>query len=100
MRRGSSGRPAAFVTLLFVLAGTGCATGPQRRPTSIASGASGGIYQPVAETIARIARETSGLGLSLTVEATAGSVANVQLLSAGEVQLALVQTDIAYYAAQ
>jgi TRAP transporter TAXI family solute receptor len=70
------------------------------RPTSIASGAVGGIYQPIAEAIARIARETSGLNLPLTVESTGASVANVQLLSEGKVQLALVQNDIAFYASR
>jgi hypothetical protein len=70
------------------------------RPASIASGAVGGVYQPIAQAIAKIARETSGLDLPLTVESTGASVANVQLLSEGKVQLALVQNDIAFYAAQ
>jgi TRAP transporter TAXI family solute receptor len=70
------------------------------RPTSIASGAAGGVYQPVAEAIARIARESAGLNLPLTVESTGASVANLQLLGAGKVQLALAQNDIAYYAEQ
>ena len=98
MRRGKPGRPGALVLVLLLLAGTGCATTPPVRPSSIASGAVGGIYQPIAETIARIARETSGLDLPLTVESTGASVANVQLLSEGKVQLALVQNDIAFYA--
>jgi TRAP transporter TAXI family solute receptor len=68
------------------------------KPNSIASGAVGGIYQPIAEAIAKIARETPGLNLPLTVEATGASVANVQLLGYGKVQLALVQNDIAFYA--
>jgi TRAP-type uncharacterized transport system substrate-binding protein len=67
------------------------------RPTSLASGAAGGVYQPIAEAIAR---ESPGLMLPLTVESTGASVANMQLLTEGKVQLALVQNDIAYYAAQ
>jgi TRAP transporter TAXI family solute receptor len=70
------------------------------RPTSIASGAAGGVYQPVAEAIARIARESPGLNLPLTVESTGASVANLQLIGAGKVQLALAQNDIVYYADQ
>jgi TRAP transporter TAXI family solute receptor len=70
------------------------------RPTSIAAGAAGGVYQPVAETIARIARESPGLNLPLAVESTGASVANLQLLGTGKVQLALAQNDIAYYAEQ
>jgi TRAP transporter TAXI family solute receptor len=54
----------------------------------------------VAETIARIARESPGLNLPLAVESTGASVANLQLLGTGKVQLALAQNDIAYYAEQ
>ena len=100
MRRGRRGRPGALVLVLLLLGVAGCAMAPPVRPTSIASGAVGGIYQPIAEVIARIARETSGLDLPLTVESTGASVANVQLLSEGKVQLALVQNDIAFYAHQ
>jgi TRAP transporter TAXI family solute receptor len=67
------------------------------RPTSLASGAVGGVYQPIAEVIAKIGRDG---GLPLTVESTGASVANALLLSEGRVQLALVQNDIAFYAAQ
>ena len=95
------GRPASAVGLvLSVLVAAGCTSAPPVRPTSIASGAAGGIYQPIAETIAKISRESPGLGLPLTVESTGASVANVQLLAEGRVQLALVQNDIAHYAAE
>ena len=97
-----SGRPVgpSHCPVLLLLATAGCAVAPGVRPTSIASGAVGGVYQPIAETIARIARETAGLNLPLTVESTGASVANVLLLGEGKVQLALVQNDIAFYAAQ
>jgi TRAP transporter TAXI family solute receptor len=98
MRGRTAGRPVALVAALLALAATGCATAPRVKPNSIASGAVGGIYQPIAEAIAKIARETPGLDLPLTVEATGASVSNVQLLGDGKVQLALVQNDIAFYA--
>jgi uncharacterized protein len=101
MRRG---RPHRATTprglVLLGLLAVGCATAPPARPTSIAAGAAGGVYQPVAAAIARIARESPGLNLPLTVESTGASVANLQLLAAGKVQLALAQNDIVYYAAQ
>jgi uncharacterized protein len=100
MSHRRAGRPLALIAVLVTLAVAGCATAPIVRPSSIASGAVGGIYQPIGDTIARIARETPGLDLPLSVEATGASVANVQLLGAGKVQLALVQNDIAYYASQ
>jgi TRAP transporter TAXI family solute receptor len=85
---------------LLGLAASGCASASSVRPTSIASGAVGGVYQPLAETIARIAKESPGLNLPLTVESTGASVANLQLLSEGRVHLALAQNDMAYYAAE
>jgi TRAP transporter TAXI family solute receptor len=97
MHRRRPGTPAVLVPTILLLA-AGCATTPPVRPTSIASGASGGIYQPIAAAIAKIAGGAPGLNLPLTVETTGASVANVQLLSEGGVQLALVQNDIAYYA--
>jgi hypothetical protein len=98
MCRRTPGRPVAFAAALLAFVTAGCVMAPPVRPTSIASGAVGGIYQPIAEAIARIARETPGLDLPLTVESTGASVANVQLLGDGKVQLALVQNDIAFYA--
>jgi uncharacterized protein len=100
MRRLGSGRPLALLTGLLSLAAVGCVTEPPVRPTSLASGAAGGVYQPIADAIARIAKETPGLDLPLTVEATGASVANIQLLSDGKVQLALAQNDIAFYASE
>ena len=101
MRRGRPARPFRFlgVTVLGLVV-AGCTSGPPVRPSSIASGAAGGVYQPIAETIARVAKESPGLNLPLSVESTGASVANLQLLSEGKVQLALAQNDIAYYAEQ
>jgi TRAP transporter TAXI family solute receptor len=98
MRRGrpAGALPYLGLTLLGLVA-AGCAG---VRPTSIASGAAGGVYQPIAEAIARIAQGSPGLNLPLTVESTGASVANVQLLAQGKVQLALAQNDIVYYAEQ
>jgi hypothetical protein len=100
MRRRRSGRSLALVAVLLSLAAASCETGPPVRPTSLASGAAGGVYQPVADAIARIAKDTPGLDLPLTVEATGASVANIQLLSEGKVQLALAQNDIVFYATE
>jgi len=101
MHPGSPARSLmSFGLILLAVVAAGCATAPPVRPSAIASGAAGGVYQPLAETIARIARDSPGLNLPLTVESTGASVANLQLLGAGKVQLALAQNDIAYYAEQ
>jgi TRAP transporter TAXI family solute receptor len=97
MRPGRLGTVGLVGLVVGGLVGGGCAKQPPVRPTSLASGAVGGIYQPIAEAIAKIGRES---GLPLTVESTGASVANAMLLSEGRVQLALVQNDIAYYASQ
>jgi TRAP transporter TAXI family solute receptor len=78
---------------LASLAAGGCAS---LEPKTIASGAAGGVYYPLAGAIARIAEKDAGL--KLAVQATGGSVANAELLRNEQVQLALIQNDIAYYA--
>jgi uncharacterized protein len=100
MRRRRSGRSIALLTVLLSVAVAGCVTEPPVKPTSLASGAAGGIYQPIAEAIAKIAKDTPGLDLPLSVESTGASVANIQLLGDGKVQLALAQNDIVFYAAE
>jgi TRAP transporter TAXI family solute receptor len=96
MRPAKPGTAGLVALVLWALTVGGCTSTPVR-PTSLASGAVGGIYQPIAEAIAKIGRDS---GLPLTVESTGASVANALLLSEGRVQLALVQNDIAYYASQ
>ena len=100
MRRRRPGRSFALLTVLLSLAATGCTLEPPVKPTSLASGAAGGVYQPIADAIAKIAKDTPGLDLPLSVEATGASIANIQLLGDGKVQLALAQNDIVFYAAE
>ena len=100
MRRRRPGRPLVLMTGLLALALAGCATELPVKPTSLASGAAGGVYQPIAATIAMTAKDTPGLDLPLSVEATGASIANIQLLSDGKVQLALAQNDIVFYATE
>ncbi|MCG8461883.1 MAG: TAXI family TRAP transporter solute-binding subunit, partial [Holophagales bacterium] len=61
---------------------------PAPRELVIAAGASGGAYYPVAESYAESVAQYE---LTLEVRETAGSVENLRLLEAGEVDLALVQ---------
>ena len=59
-----------------------------------------GVYQALAEAIARIAKESLLNPPRSPSSRPVASVANLQLLSEGKVQLALAQNDIAYYAAE
>ncbi|OLF12059.1 C4-dicarboxylate ABC transporter substrate-binding protein [Actinophytocola xinjiangensis] len=87
--------------LLAAAATTSCATacatasygGPQRTLT-IAAGEKGGFYKEFAALLAQ--RLTTAPGdLNATVRESTGSVANLELLSAGEVDLALTLADTA-----
>ena len=69
-----------------------------RRHVVIASGWVVGVYYPLAGAMSRIAYNTPDLNLRATVEASGASVANAQLVGAGDADFAFVQNDIAYYA--
>jgi TRAP transporter TAXI family solute receptor len=62
----------------------------------MASGGVGGTYYPLAGGIAKLWKDNIP-GTNVTVQATGASVANIRLLGRDEVDLALVQNDIAAY---
>jgi TRAP transporter TAXI family solute receptor len=62
----------------------------------MASGGVGGTYYPLAGGIAKLWKDAIP-GVNVTVQATGASVANIRLLGKKEVDLALVQNDIATY---
>ena len=75
--------------------GAGCAAA---RVVTIAAGSVDGVYYPIAGAISRITSDTRSLNIRATVESSGGSMANVQLMRAGEADFAFRQNDIAYYA--
>lgn len=62
----------------------------------MASGGVGGTYYPLAGGMAKLWKDKIP-GLNVTVQATGASVANIRLLGKNDVDLALVQNDIAEY---
>lgn len=62
----------------------------------MASGGVGGTYFPLAGGMAKLWKDTVP-GVNVTVQATGASVANIRLLGKNEVDLALVQNDVAAY---
>jgi len=62
----------------------------------MASGGAGGTYYPLGGGIAKLWKDAIP-GVNVTVQATGASIANVRLLGRKEVDLALVQNDIAEY---
>ncbi|MGC9029623.1 MAG: TAXI family TRAP transporter solute-binding subunit [Desulfomonilaceae bacterium] len=62
----------------------------------MASGGTGGTYYPLAGGMAKLWKDNIP-GVNVTVQATGASVANIRLLARNEVDLALIQNDIADY---
>ena len=65
---------------------------------NIATGGTAGTYYPLGGAMAEIFNKNIA-GVNASAQSTGASVANVNLLREGEVQVALIQNDIAYYAA-
>src|SRR5712692_1159282 len=84
--------------LVSALALSASVAGQPRRHVTIAAGAVDGVDYPIAGAMSRITSDARGLSVRATVESSAGSVANVQLIRSGEADFALLQNDIAYYA--
>lgn len=65
---------------------------------TIGSGSTTGVYFPIATGIARIINEAENLGIRANARSTGGSVFNINAIGSGELQMGLVQNDIAAYA--
>lgn len=89
-------------TLLGVLLASAIAARPvvaQARSVSIGTGSATGVYQVAGETICRLLnRDTAQHGLHCEVKGTGGSVHNVDALKRGELDFAIVQSDVQYHA--
>ncbi|PKQ75098.1 immunogenic protein [Aeromonas sobria] len=68
---------------------------------TIGTGPLNGVYYPTGGAICRVLNAGHALhGDSCTVQSTRGSMANLKALNKGEVQLALVQSDVLHHALQ
>ncbi|AOY76495.1 TAXI family TRAP transporter solute-binding subunit [Clostridium formicaceticum] len=89
-----------LVTVLVVGCGSDNATGGEGDAPSrlaVATGGTTGVYYPLGGAFASIISENVD-GASANAESTGASVENVNLLNFGNVDFALVQNDISYYA--
>ncbi|OGL01938.1 MAG: hypothetical protein A3I14_10435 [Candidatus Rokubacteria bacterium RIFCSPLOWO2_02_FULL_73_56] len=93
------GALALVVVLAAALAAPSELAAQQRRLVTIASGWVVGVYYPLAGAMSRIAYKAKDLNVRATVESSGASVANAQLIGTGDADFALLQNDIAYYAA-
>lgn len=88
----------ALTALIVVFAIAEPVLAQPRRLVTIASGWVVGVYYPLAGAMSSIAYNAKGLNIRATVEASGASVANAQLIGAGDADFALLQNDIAFYA--
>lgn len=82
--------------LIVALASVGVAA--QRQFVSIATGGVTGVYYPLGGAMAEII-SANVTGVIANAESTGASVANANAIAAGDTELALLQNDIAFYAA-
>lgn len=80
---------------LFLLAGCGTSG---KKFLNIATGGTAGTYYPIGGAMADILNKEIP-GMNASAQSTGATVANINMLKDGSVDLAIVQNDIAYYAA-
>ena len=75
--------------------------GPARQFLSLGTAPPGGAFFVVGSALAEVINETGGgLGYSVTAEATSGSQENIRRLASGELDFALSNAAITYFAAR
>jgi TRAP transporter TAXI family solute receptor len=90
------------VALLLVFAMSVFAGGGGQRGGSgvervrMATGGTAGTYYPFGSAVGQVIQEK--VGIPVTIQSTGASKANIQLIAAGEVEMALVQNDVMDYA--
>lgn len=70
---------------------------PEQVFINIGTGGTSGTYYPLGGAMAEILKENIP-GVNATAESTGASVNNINLLTQGDIDLALVQNDVSYYA--
>lgn len=95
------------ISLLVIGLAAGCGGGGDKKPEAapvksvkmiLATGGTAGTYYPYGGAIAQIWNSKIP-GMNVTAQATGASVENIKLVNKKEAELAMVQTDIADYAA-
>lgn len=84
----------AIVAMAAMLTGCG---GEQKKFLNIATGGTAGTYYPIGGAMAEILNKDIP-GMNASAQSTGATVANINMLKDGSVDLAIVQNDITYYA--
>lgn len=77
---------------------SGSSTGGGKQFLNIATGGTAGTYYPLGGALAELLNQNIK-GMNASAQSTGASVANVNMLKDGSVDIAFIQNDIAYYAA-
>jgi TRAP transporter TAXI family solute receptor len=85
---------ALFAALVFGAFASGRSQGTQQ--VRMATGGNTGTYYAYGSAVGQILTEKTGI--PITIQSTGASKANIQLIAAGEVELAIVQNDVMDYA--
>ena len=86
------------LALAMAVGVAGCGGGDSgEKFINIATGGTAGTYYPIGNAIADIIKKDVK-GVDANAQSTGASVANINMLSEGRVEMAIVQNDIAYYA--
>ena len=92
------GRVLGGLLLLFIVMVAGCGSQPvEKKFLNIATGGTAGIYYPLGGAMAEIMNHEIP-GMHASAQSTGATVANINMLKEGSVDLAIVQNDITYYA--
>ena len=87
------------VMLVVVIAAlAGCGGGGGNKFLNIATGGTAGTYYPIGGAMAEILNKEIP-NMNASAQSTGATVANINMLKEGSVDLAIVQNDITYYAA-
>ena len=85
-----------LVTIIALVAGCGGDGG--KKFLNIATGGTAGTYYPIGGAMSEILNNEIK-GMNASAQSTGATVANINMLKEGQVDLAIVQNDITYYAA-
>ncbi|WP_051533333.1 TAXI family TRAP transporter solute-binding subunit [Anaerovibrio sp. RM50] len=86
-----------LVTIIALVAGCGSGDGGKKF-LNIATGGTAGTYYPIGGAMSEILNNEIK-GMNASAQSTGATVANINMLKEGQVDLAIVQNDITYYAA-
>lgn len=88
----------AGATLIAGCGDSGSSAGGGKQFLNIATGGTAGTYYPLGGALAELLNQNIK-GMNASAQSTGASVANVNMLKDGSVDIAFIQNDIAYYAA-